>query len=81
MKKRTLSFNENSKFRILVLTDIHERKFEDKESLNKTEDALLFIETVVKALSPNLVVYNGDNAFGKTEEELRYIAENLLSGR
>lgn len=71
MKKRTLKFNENGKFRILVLTDLHEYKSENKETQNKTEDALLFIETTVKALSPDLVVYNGDNAFGKTEKGLK----------
>lgn len=71
MKKRNLRFNENGKFRILVITDLHEKKSEDKESQNKSEDALLFVETSVKALSPDLVVYNGDNAFGKTEEDLK----------
>ncbi len=71
MKKRNLRFNENGKFRILVITDLHEKKAEDKESQNKSDDALLLVETSVKALSPDLVVYNGDNAFGKTEEDLK----------
>ncbi len=71
MKKRTLKFNDNGKFRILVLTDLHEFKSDDKETRNKTEDALLLVETAVKSLSPDLVVYNGDNAFGKTEEDLK----------
>lgn len=71
MKKRTLKFNENGKFRILVLTDLHEYKSDDKDIQNKTEDALLLVETAVKALSPDLVVYDGDNAFGKTEEDLK----------
>ncbi len=71
MKKRNLKFNENGKFKILVITDLHEFKSDDKETRNKTEDALLFVETSVKALSPDLVVYNGDNAFGKTEEDLK----------
>lgn len=71
MKKRNLKFNENGKFKILVITDLHEFKSDDKETLLKTEDALLLVETSVKALSPDLVVYNGDNAFGKTEDELK----------
>lgn len=71
MKKRTLKFNKNGKFRILVLTDLHEYKSDNKETQNKTEDALLLVETAVKSLCPDLVVYNGDNAFGKTEEDLK----------
>lgn len=71
MKKRTLKFNENGKFKILVITDLHEFKSDEKEVKNKTEDALLLVDTTVKALSPDLVVYNGDNAFGKTEEDLK----------
>ncbi len=71
MKKRTLKFNENGKFKILVMTDLHEHKSDDKNEQNKTEDALLLVETAVKALSPDLVVYDGDNAFGKTEDDLK----------
>lgn len=71
LKKRNLKFDENGKFKILVITDLHEFKSDDKETCLKTEDALLLVETAVKALTPDLVVYNGDNAFGKTEEELK----------
>lgn len=71
MKKRNLKFGENGKFKILIITDLHECKSDDKEVQNKTKDALLLVETAVKALSPDLVVYNGDNAFGKTEEDLK----------
>ncbi len=71
MKKRNLKFDENGKFKILVITDLHEFKSDDKETCLKTEDALLLVETSIKALSPDLVVYDGDNAFGKTEEELK----------
>ena len=43
MKKRNLKFDENGKFRILVITDLHEFKSDDKETKLKTEDALPLI--------------------------------------
>ncbi len=79
MKKRTLKFNENGKFKILVITDLHECKSDDKDKQNKTEDALLLVETAVKTLSPNLVVYDGDNAFGKEEEDLKETIDAITS--
>ncbi len=72
MKKRTLRFNENGKFKILVITDLHERQANgDKETEKKTYDALLLVEASIKTLSPDLIVYDGDNAFGQTEEDVR----------
>ena len=39
MKKRTLRFNENGKFKILVITDLHEKQANgDKETEKKTEE-------------------------------------------
>ena len=77
MKKRTLRFNENGKFKILVITDLHEKQANgNKETEKKTHDSLLLIETSIKALSPDLVVYNGDNAFG-IEEDVRKTIDNI----
>ncbi len=72
MKKRTLKFNENGKFKILVITDLHERQANgNREILKKTEDSLLLTEAAVKALSPDLVVFNGDNALDFEQEDLQ----------
>ncbi len=78
MKKRTLQFNENGKFKILVLTDLHEKQANgDKDIKNKTEDALLLVEAAVKTLEPDLVVFNGDNAFGETEDDLKKTIDDI----
>lgn len=78
MKKRTLRFNENGKFKILVIADLHEKQANgDKETEKKTYDALLLVEAAVKTLSPDLVVYNGDNAFGPEEEDVRKTIEDI----
>lgn len=77
MKKRTLRFSENGKFKILVITDLHEKQANgNKETEKKTHDALLLVETSVKALSPDLVVYDGDNAFG-VEEDVRKTIDDI----
>ncbi|MBQ7957047.1 MAG: metallophosphoesterase family protein [Clostridia bacterium] len=77
MKKRTLRFNENGKFKILVITDLHEKQANgNKETEKKTHDALLLVETSIKALSPDLVVYDGDNAFG-IEEDVRKTIDDI----
>ena len=78
MKKRILRFNENGKFKILVITDLHEKQANgDKETEKKSYDALLLVEASIKALSPDLIVYNGDNAFGQTEEDIRKTIEAI----
>ncbi len=78
MKKRTLPINENGKFKILVLTDLHERQANgDKEIKKKTEDAMLLVDAAVKTLSPDLVVYDGDNAFGDTEDDVRKTIDTI----
>ena len=78
MKKRTLRFKENGKFKILVITDLHEKQANgDRETEKKTYDALLLVEASIKVLSPDLIVYNGDNAFGQTEEDIRKTIENI----
>lgn len=78
MKKRTLRIQENGRFKILVITDLHEKQANgDKETEKKTYDALLLVEVSIKALSPDLIVYNGDNAFGQTEEDVRKTIEAI----
>ncbi len=70
MKKRTLKFNENGKFKILVISDLHEKQANgDKDVQNKTEDSMLLIEAAVKAYTPDLVVFNGDSALDETSVE------------
>lgn len=68
MKKRILKFDENGKFKILVFTDLHEKQSNGNTDIkNKTEDALTFVEACVKAYSPDLVVFDGDNALDDKE--------------
>ncbi len=78
MKTRTLRINENGRFKILVITDLHEKQANgDKETEKKTYDALLLVEASIKALSPDLIVYDGDNAFGHTEEDIRKTIDSI----
>lgn len=70
MKSR-LQFN-NGKFKILVCSDLYESVNSDKRINElKTKDTMLFLDASIKALSPDLVVFNGDSAFGDNENDLR----------
>ncbi len=80
MKKRTLKFNENGKFKILVFTDLHEKQANgDKDVKNKTEDSMLLVETAVKTYAPDLVVFDGDNALDNNIEDLEKTIDNITS--
>lgn len=80
MNTRTLKFSDNGKFKILVASDLHEWTASDIDSRldgKKTEDTMLLLDASIKALDPDLVVFNGDNAFGNTKEDLRKSVENI----
>ncbi len=78
MKKKTLKFNDKGKFKILVVSDLHESvNGGNKKMADKTEDTLLLLEASVKALSPDLVVFNGDTVYGNTLSEIEEAVENV----
>jgi len=79
---RSLSFNENGKFKILVAADLHEWSESGDDisviDVKKTEDTMLLLDASIKALDPDLVVFNGDNAFGDTVEEVRGSIDSIM---
>lgn len=69
---------KDGKFKILVFSDLYENtQYKKKTQEFQSEDTALFIEASVKAFSPDLVVFNGDSAFGDDEPSLRSAVENI----
>lgn len=68
--KQPLRFNEEGKFRVLMLSDI-------QESLEYDPRTLYAMDKIVEAAKPDLVVLGGDNEngkkFGTAEEFKRYL--------
>ena len=63
---RTLRFNENGKFKILMISDI-------QETLNYDLRTVKGMEAMIDAEKPDLVIWGGDNCDGrkvKLKEEL-----------
>jgi len=68
-----LSFHDH-KFNIMLVGDPHEHPFwDDPEDLAKYQDFLSLQYAAVRELRPDLVVLMGDNAGGRTPEELREV--------
>lgn len=73
-KPQPLRFNQDGKFRILHITDIHdiEPEMDDDEDRNIPEscdkETLNVIEKLVETAKPDLVVFGGDNISGYWEE-------------
>ena len=72
----------DKKFKILVCSDLYESANQgNRVNELKTRDTMLFLDATVKALDPDLVVFNGDSALGDDEESLReaigYITETI----
>ena len=66
-QKRTLRFDENGRFRILMVSDI-------QETLNYDKRALKGLFAMLEAVKPDLMILGGDNVDGrkvKTYEELK----------
>ena len=74
--KHTLSFNENGKFRVMMISDIHGgRGFAAKE----THDA---IEALVAASNPDLAIMAGDICgpgyiHAECEDDVRFVLDNI----
>ena len=65
--KIALRFNQNGKFKILMLSDI-------QETLNYDKRTLESMNKIIEYTKPNLVVLGGDNCDGtilQTKEELK----------
>lgn len=78
MNNYSLKFNSNGKFKILVASDLYEKTDnKNKQSILKSVDTKIFLEASVKALSPDLVVFNGDCAFGDSDEQLLDSVETI----
>ncbi|MBQ6624745.1 MAG: hypothetical protein IIX39_02885 [Clostridia bacterium] len=80
MNNYSLKFNSNGKFKILVASDLYEKTDnKNKQSILKSIDTKVFLEASIKALSPDLVVFNGDCAFGDSDEQLFDSVETITS--
>lgn len=78
MNNYSLKFNSSGKFKILVASDLYEKTDnKNKQSILKSVDTKIFLEASVKALSPDLVVFNGDCAFGDSDEQLLDSVETI----
>ena len=76
-EKAHLHFNDNGKFRILILADI-----QDDQNLSSVTKE--FIQSAVKQLKPDVIVMTGDNIYGSgtknpknSEKALRSVMEML----
>lgn len=69
----TLRFHDHT-FKIMLVGDPHEKpEYEDAADRAKYEDYLKLQYAAVRSLQPDLVVLMGDNACGRTPEELREV--------
>ncbi len=72
-KKQQLKFNENGKFRILHMSDIHlvHELMEEEQPIEITkqqvEDTLNLIKECIRRTNPDLVVFTGDNVSSNYE--------------
>lgn len=69
---------KNGKFKILVCSDLYESEdFGKRVNELRTKDTCLFLDAALKALTPDLVVFNGDCVFGKDENSLRKAIDKI----
>lgn len=74
---KSLSFNNNGKFKIIQFTDIHYKK-----NLPESAVALKLISEVLDAEKPDLVVFTGDVIYAKpVKEGLDDIFNLVIKGR
>lgn len=69
--KHELKFNENGKFKILMMSDI-------QETLSYDVKTLEYMDKLIEKTQPNFIILGGDNCDGtilKTEEELKKYLE------
>lgn len=77
MKNNVLRF-KNDKFKILVCSDLYEKTDDSNRAGRlKTKDTMLFLDASIKALDPDLVVFLGDCAFGKSKEDIKNSVESI----
>lgn len=68
----------DKKFKILVCSDLYESANQSKHINElKSKDTALFLDASIKALDPDLVVFNGDCAFGDDEISLREATDRI----
>ena len=80
----TLKFNQNGKFRILLMGDPHEYYTPSRGVDKRTKDFLVLENMAIDELQPDLVVYMGDNTHADTPQALRASVERItrpITGR
>ncbi len=75
--KHKLYYNDDGSFRVLILADAHMNTSGDATNVQEVKDR---IKTLVDRVSPNLVIFTGDNTIGSSNEErLRANIDALVS--
>ena len=74
----TLRFDQNGKFRIMLIGDIHEAYRYTGKGLKQYLDYIDLLTAAISQLRPDLCVFMGDIAKGETPGELRTVIENSV---
>ncbi len=78
MLKNTLRFKDG-KFKIMLIGDLHERyDLIENNGASKAEDMHALLTKAVEELTPDLVVYLGDNADGDDEMQMRSVISRIV---
>ncbi len=78
MLKKSLRFKDG-KFKIMLVGDLHERyDLKENNGANKAEDMHALLTKAVEELTPDLVVYLGDNADGDDEMQMRSVISRIV---
>lgn len=73
-----LEFNDNGKFRIMLIGDIHEKYDYEGRGLDKYLDYRALADTAINTLRPDLCIFMGDIAYAEDDNELRTVIENAM---
>lgn len=79
-EKKKLQFNENGKFRILMISDLHARgkKTPDEKGRLYSQKMVDSIEALVESAKPDFVMLGGDQCIGFDEEYMRMALADIL---
>ena len=79
-EKRSLRFNENGKFKILMISDFHanSRKIHEDNGKRYSQKLIDGIEALVKTTEPDFVMVGGDACIGSEEGFMRQAITDIM---
>jgi hypothetical protein len=76
-----LRFDAGGKFTIMVATDIHQHYYDESDTVSATKSADMqrLLRAAIAEAKPDLVIFNGDNAFGRNAQEMSFSISRIVT--